>query len=70
MEPQKLLHRPRDAQRMLGIGPTKMYELIKTGQLDARKIGRCTAITDESLQLLVAGLPPSRVATKDLATAT
>jgi len=55
---------------MLGIGPTKMYELIKTGQLDARKIGRCTAITDESLQLLVAGLPPSRVATKDLATAT
>lgn len=45
--------RPRDASRMIGIGRTKLYELIKSGDLGTVKVGRATLITVSSLQRLI-----------------
>ncbi|MBD0275812.1 MAG: DNA-binding protein [Acetobacteraceae bacterium] len=43
-----------------GCGRTKIYHLIALGLLDARKLGRRTLVTDESLRRFLAGLPPLR----------
>jgi hypothetical protein len=40
-----------------GCGRTKLYSLIADGLLDARKLGRRTLITDESLRRFLADLP-------------
>ncbi len=45
------------ACRLGGFGRTVAYELIRSGRLDARKLGRRTLITAESLDRLVASLP-------------
>ena len=38
---------------MIGIGRTKLYELISTGDLETIKIGRATLITMRSLRKLI-----------------
>jgi len=45
--------RINDAARMIGIGRTKLYELIATGELETVKIGKATRITTASLRGLV-----------------
>ena len=45
--------RVNDAARMIGIGRTKLYELISSGELETVKIGRATRITTASLHKLV-----------------
>jgi excisionase family DNA binding protein len=45
--------RVREATRMIGLGRTKLYELIKAGDLETVKIGRATLITMRSLSDLV-----------------
>ena len=42
-----------DAARMIGVGRTKLYELIATGELEAVKIGKATRVTTASLQKFV-----------------
>lgn len=42
-----------EAARMIGVGRTKLYELIASGEIDAIKLGKSTRITTESLQELV-----------------
>lgn len=42
-----------DAARALSVGRTTVYELIKAGELDTRKMGRRRLITAESLRRLV-----------------
>ena len=42
-----------DAARMIGIGRTKLYELISKGELETVKIGKATRITTASLHELV-----------------
>lgn len=42
-----------DAARMIGIGRTKLYELISSGELETIKIGKATRITTASLHRLV-----------------
>lgn len=42
-----------DASRMIGIGRTKLYELIKAGDLEKVKIGRATLVTMRSLRSLI-----------------
>lgn len=48
---------------MTGIGRTKMYELIKDGQIEVIKVGTATLIPVESLRGFLDGLrrkpPPS-----------
>lgn len=46
-----------DACRTFGFGPTKAYELIGKGVLDARKAGRRTLITADSLHAYLNSLP-------------
>ena len=41
---------------MIGIGRTKLYELISTGDLETIKIGRATLITMRSLRKLIEGI--------------
>ena len=45
--------RVHDAARMIGIGRTKLYELIATGELETVKIGKATRVTTASLHDLV-----------------
>lgn len=42
-----------DAARMIGVGRTKLYELIAAGEIEAIKLGKATRITTASLQQLV-----------------
>lgn len=43
-----------DAVRMTGIGRSKLYELIASGDLETIKIGRCTLVTIDALKALLA----------------
>ena len=45
--------RVNDAARMIGIGRTKLYELISSGELETVKIGKATLVTTASLRALV-----------------
>ncbi|MDJ0977178.1 MAG: helix-turn-helix domain-containing protein [Erythrobacter sp.] len=45
--------RVNDAARMIGVGRTKLYELISCGELETVKIGKATRITTASLHRLV-----------------
>lgn len=42
-----------DAARMLGIGKTKLYELIAAREIDVIKVGRATLIVVRSLERFV-----------------
>ena len=54
IDPAPLLAvRVGEASRMIGIGRTKLYELIKAGDLETVKIGRATLITMSSLRQLI-----------------
>ena len=50
---EPLCVRVNDAARMIGIGRTKLYELISTGELETVKIGKATRVTTASLRELV-----------------
>lgn len=53
----KFLYRASEARDAIGCGVTKFYQLINNGTLDARRFGRRTYITAESLEAFVASLP-------------
>jgi excisionase family DNA binding protein len=55
--PVKFLYRTSEAKAALGCGTTKLYDLINSGILEARRLGRKTYITAESLEAFVASLP-------------
>ena len=57
MEMEPLTVRPKVAFNAVGVGITKGYELINSGDLEAIKIGRATRITWESVKRLVANAP-------------
>ncbi|MBS0474319.1 MAG: helix-turn-helix domain-containing protein [Proteobacteria bacterium] len=42
-----------EAARMIGVGRTKLYELIASGEIEAIKLGKSTRITTASLKKLV-----------------
>ncbi|MEZ5330444.1 MAG: helix-turn-helix domain-containing protein [Verrucomicrobiales bacterium] len=45
--------RINDAARMIGVGRTKLYELISSGELETVKIGKATRVTTASLHNLI-----------------
>ncbi len=45
--------RVNDAARMIGIGRTKLYELIAAGEVETVKLGKSTRITTASLHDLI-----------------
>lgn len=46
--------RIRDACRMTGIGRSKLYELIESGDIEVIKIGRMTLISVSELEAFIA----------------
>ncbi len=52
---EKLLVSIPEAAQSLSIGRTSIYELIRSGTLETRKMGRRRLITAESLLRLVEG---------------
>ncbi len=54
---EKLVLRPREAQAALGIKNTKFWELVKTKQIETRKIGGATVVPADSLKKFVDNLP-------------
>lgn len=42
-----------DAARMIGVGRTKLYELIAAGEVDVVKLGKSTRVTTASLRNLI-----------------
>jgi hypothetical protein len=54
--------RPLNSVRYTGLllgdlGPTKIYALVKCGQLKARKLGNQTRITGDSIKAFIESLP-------------
>jgi excisionase family DNA binding protein len=45
-----------EACRMIGIGRSKMYELIQEGRVETVKLGTSTLVVVESLASLIAGI--------------
>lgn len=45
--------RINDAARMIGVGRTKLYELIASREVETVKLGRSTRVTTASLRELV-----------------
>lgn len=50
---EKLLVSITDAAKALSLGRTSIYELIRSGELETRKMGRRRLITAVSLRRLV-----------------
>ncbi len=53
LSPDPICVRINDAARMIGIGRTKLYELIAAGEVEMVKLGKSTRITTASLHDLV-----------------
>lgn len=53
----KLAYRVEELQDAAGIGKTRAFELIRTGQLKARKDGRNTLVLREDLVAYLDALP-------------
>lgn len=51
--PPRLTVRIADATKMLGIGRSKLYELIGAGEVETIKLGTATLIIVESIHALV-----------------
>lgn len=45
-----------DACRMIGIGRSKMYELIQEGRIETVKLGTSTLVMVDSITALIAGI--------------
>ena len=57
--PDPICVKINDAARMIGVGRTKLYELIAANQLEVVKLGKSTRITAASLRALVLRLGAS-----------
>lgn len=53
---EQLLYKPEQAAAVIGIGRSKMFELMATGAVVSVQIGRSRRIPRESLELYVARL--------------
>jgi len=53
---EPILFKPTEAARALGIGRSKLYELLQAGELESVHIGACRRIPADSLNALVARL--------------
>ena len=53
---EKLLYRPKEAAKVLGIGRDKLYDLMRSGRLHSVKDGGARFITADALQAYVAML--------------
>jgi len=61
MSPNTLLYRPEEAASVLGIGRSKVFEFMASGQLESVQIGRSRRITRQALECFVARLVELKV---------
>jgi excisionase family DNA binding protein len=52
-----LAYSVNDALRLLGIGRTKFYALVKNGAIPTRKLGTRTLVLAKDLEAFIDGLP-------------
>ncbi len=57
---EKILYTPVEAARVLGIGRSKIYELMGGGALPSVRIGACRRISDAALRAFVVELTESQ----------
>lgn len=50
---EKLLFTVEEAATILGIGRSRIFELIRTGQLESLKIGKSRRVTREHMEAFV-----------------
>lgn len=55
-DPVRLLYRPEEAAAVLGLGRTKVYELMATGALRSVKVGGARRVSATALADFVAEL--------------
>lgn len=60
MDKDKFLLTPVEAATALGIGRSKLYELLQSGRLPSVRIGACRRIPVESIHRFVLDLPTAR----------
>ncbi len=53
---EQLLYRPEQAAEIIGVGRSKIFELMATGQIASVQIGRSRRIPRESLERYVRDL--------------
>lgn len=58
------LNSPKQASEKLGIGITRLYQLINSGDLEAIKFGKLTRIKDSTIQEFVESLPTYKKSTE------
>ncbi len=58
---ERVAYSVAEVAKLTGCGRDKIYTAIKAGALDARKWGRRTVITADSLRRFVSHLPPVRL---------
>jgi hypothetical protein len=54
----KLLYPTREVKATLGLGTTRLYQLLNAGELKAVRLGHRTYITAASLEAFVGSLKP------------
>ena len=54
---EAVLLKPEEAASYLGIGRSKVYELMKAGVIESVRIGACRRVSVQALQKYVASLP-------------
>jgi excisionase family DNA binding protein len=55
-ELEKLLLKPREAAHVLGIGRTKLFELLASGALESVQIGNCRRVPRDAVDAFLAQL--------------
>ncbi|WP_188063824.1 helix-turn-helix domain-containing protein [Sphingobium sp. KCTC 72723] len=53
LPPEPICVRVNEAASMIGVGRTKLYELIAAGEVETVKLGKATRITTASLHDLI-----------------
>jgi excisionase family DNA binding protein len=61
MDRDKLLYRRDEAIETLGIGATRLQELLAAGRLKARRYGKTVLIEGDSLRAFITSLPAAKV---------
>jgi excisionase family DNA binding protein len=56
----KIFLTPVEAAAALGIGRSKLYELLQSGQLPSVHIGRCRRVSADAVHSFAASLRPTR----------
>jgi excisionase family DNA binding protein len=56
---ERLLFRPDEATHRLGIGRTKLYELMRSGELRSVRVGGARRVSATALAEFVAALDPA-----------